>query len=209
MTREPPFVIRAATLAWVRAVGYSEQEIIGRSASVLQGEGTCVVTLGALWTALEARALPTATMSLYSSLTGLRSERKTPPKSLYTNRKAQKKRASCMKLFLQWVCLSRYHTSPLLAPAASINLPASCLDITDARFLSLTHSSAEGPPLRCAPRDLQQRSGPLCRRGARLPPKCRRRQAQYPALHIWGTTKRAAATDLAGGSTSRAGCAFR
>ena len=81
VTREPPFVIRAATLAWVRAVGYSEQEIIGRSASVLQGEGTCVVTLGALWTALEARALPTATMSLYSSLTGLRSERKTPPKS--------------------------------------------------------------------------------------------------------------------------------
>lgn len=107
VTREPPFVIRAATLAWVRAVGYSEQEIIGRSASVLQGEGTCVVTLGALWTALEARALPTATMSLYSSLTGLRSERKTPPKALYTNRKAQKKRASCMKLFLQWVCLSR------------------------------------------------------------------------------------------------------
>ena len=59
VSRDPPHVILGATPRWLGSAGYAEQEITGRSASlVLQGEGSCLVTFGALWTSLQARARP-------------------------------------------------------------------------------------------------------------------------------------------------------
>ena len=51
--RAMPYTIIGATSAWLHATGYSEREAAGRSVSMLQGEGTCVVTLGALWSAMQ------------------------------------------------------------------------------------------------------------------------------------------------------------
>ena len=52
----PPHLIAAASPAWLEASGYSENEVLGRSAALLQGSGTCLVASGALWTAVQASA---------------------------------------------------------------------------------------------------------------------------------------------------------
>ena len=54
--RAPPHVIVAATPAFLETSGFSETDLVGRSCACMQGSGTCQVTLGALWTALQARA---------------------------------------------------------------------------------------------------------------------------------------------------------
>ena len=55
VTREAPHAIIEATQPWISWSGFSERDIAGRSVSILQGEGTCVVTLGALWSAVQVR----------------------------------------------------------------------------------------------------------------------------------------------------------
>ena len=53
VSRQPPHLIAHATPAWLDRSGYTEAEIVGRSVTCLQGSGTCLVTAGALWTALQ------------------------------------------------------------------------------------------------------------------------------------------------------------
>ena len=55
VTRVAPHTIVEATQPWICWSGFSERDIAGRSVSILQGEGTCVVTLGALWSAVQVR----------------------------------------------------------------------------------------------------------------------------------------------------------
>ena len=60
VSRTAPHVVLAATQPWLAAAGFSECEALGRAFAVLlQGDGTCMATAGALWTALQVRfALP-------------------------------------------------------------------------------------------------------------------------------------------------------
>ena len=59
VSRQAPHLILASTPAWHAASGFTERDVAGRAvAVVLQGDGTCVVTAGALWSALQARAEP-------------------------------------------------------------------------------------------------------------------------------------------------------
>jgi len=55
VSRTTPHLILAATQPWLSAAGFTQADAVGRSLSVLQGEGTCRVTLGALWSALQVR----------------------------------------------------------------------------------------------------------------------------------------------------------
>ena len=55
VTRATPHTIVEATQPWFRRAGYLESDVAGRSVSILQGEGTCTVTLGALWSALQVK----------------------------------------------------------------------------------------------------------------------------------------------------------
>jgi hypothetical protein len=56
VSRASPHTILQATPAWLGACGYTEQEVLGRSVIMtLHGDGTCMSTAGALWTALQAR----------------------------------------------------------------------------------------------------------------------------------------------------------
>lgn len=57
VTRGAPHVIVEATQPWLDRVGYSQGDISGRSVAILQGEGTCAVTLGALWSALQVKQM--------------------------------------------------------------------------------------------------------------------------------------------------------
>ena len=59
VSREAPHVVLQATPAWLHAAGYADAEVTGRPASLLlQGDGTCLATAGALWTALQVRVRP-------------------------------------------------------------------------------------------------------------------------------------------------------
>ena len=54
VAREAPHIVLAATQRWLTAVGYTEGEAVGRAlALLLQGDGTCMVTAGALWSAVQ------------------------------------------------------------------------------------------------------------------------------------------------------------
>ena len=56
VSREAPHVVLQATPAWLHAAGYADAEVTGRPAALLlQGDGTCLATAGALWTALQVR----------------------------------------------------------------------------------------------------------------------------------------------------------
>lgn len=56
VARQAPHLILAATPAWLAVSGYAERDIVGRALSLLlQGDGMCMTTVGALWSALQAR----------------------------------------------------------------------------------------------------------------------------------------------------------
>ena len=55
VTTQPPHIITSVSAEWLQGTGYAESEVIGRSAALLQGSGTCLVTSGALWTAVQVR----------------------------------------------------------------------------------------------------------------------------------------------------------
>ena len=54
---QPPHVITAASPEWLRLAGFADGEVCGRPAVLLQGSGTCQMTSGALWTAVQVRAM--------------------------------------------------------------------------------------------------------------------------------------------------------
>ena len=61
VTRAAPHIVLATNIPWLSTTRYPEWEVVGRSLSLLlQGDGTCVATCGALWSALQARS-PDAT----------------------------------------------------------------------------------------------------------------------------------------------------
>ena len=54
VSRQAPHVVLAATPAWLAGAGFAEQDVVGHAlALLLQGDGTCMVTAGALWSALQ------------------------------------------------------------------------------------------------------------------------------------------------------------
>ena len=58
VTTQAPHLIAATSPEWLLATGYAEGDVVGRSATQLLGSGTCLVTTGALWTAVQARSAP-------------------------------------------------------------------------------------------------------------------------------------------------------
>lgn len=57
VSRQAPHVVVSATPAWLAAAGYNEREAVGRALAVLlHGDGTCMVTAGALWQAVQVNA---------------------------------------------------------------------------------------------------------------------------------------------------------
>jgi hypothetical protein len=55
VTTQPPHLIVAVSPEWLQLAGYVESDVTGRSAALLHGSGTCLVTTGALWTAVQVR----------------------------------------------------------------------------------------------------------------------------------------------------------
>ena len=55
VTTQPPHLIVAVSPEWLQSAGYVESDVTGRSAALLHGSGTCLVTTGALWTAVQVR----------------------------------------------------------------------------------------------------------------------------------------------------------
>ena len=66
VSRTTPHPILAATAPWLHAAGFAESDAVGRSLSIMQGEGTCRVTLGALWSALQVRTPANRPIALYA-----------------------------------------------------------------------------------------------------------------------------------------------
>ena len=53
VSRVAPHMVLAASPAFLRSANYAEADVVGRSATILVGEGSCLVTMGAMWSALQ------------------------------------------------------------------------------------------------------------------------------------------------------------